>query len=628
MGSRPVRCAAAGLAALVLLAGSASTALAGWEEPVGGESPINRAPTRGGYAPELTQIAGVPWVTWTEWDGRNYEIRVARLNAAGDDWEEVVGGPSPLNFSRGKDGKDPALVAVGGVPHVAWSEWDGANWEIRVARLAEDGTVWEHMGPQLSPVNHSPVHDAHSPSLSHFDGVPYVAWHEHDGQNHEVRVARLNPAGAAWEEIIGGPSPINRSPEYDGRRPQLVATGGEPYVAWEEWDGENYEIHVSEYEGGDAWESVGGDGPSPVNVSPARDAIRPAMAEIDGVWYVAWSEKDGVNFELRVARLNPDHTRWDPVPGSPSPINYSSSKDAFRPSLTGIGGVPVVAWTEADGTYGESDTTPYEVRIARLAPGGHWEPVVAGPSPVNRWSDGIASEPSLTAIGGVPYVSWREFDGRNSEVRVAHLEPEFLSTSTIANQTEALLLSRVRTFGIAYPIAAEHAPTGAPPARTAAQSTSPEQEDTIFTTIAGLEPGTSHTWRPLGFDGVRSTGEGPWTAFTTEAEAAPASPAPRCRCARSGPARCSSRRRGGRCARDAADPSPSGSWSASPRPSPCGSGGAGVWSRGCGGAFRSQAARGSAGAGRHAAARSAQAGTALPWKPVMPRVRWLATACG
>ena len=40
--------------------------------------------------------------------------------------------------------------------------------------------------------------------------MPYVAWSEYDGTNYEMRVSRLNAAGTAWEQVVGGAGPINQ----------------------------------------------------------------------------------------------------------------------------------------------------------------------------------------------------------------------------------------------------------------------------------------------------------------------------------------------------------------------------------------------------------------------------------
>ena len=252
------------IASLALLAVLPSSASAAWRQPVGGASPINHFDDHGAGLASLAAVGGVPYVAWSEYDGTNYEVRVSRLNAAGTAWEQVVGGPSPINHAANRHGSEPSLAAVGGVPYVAWSEFDGTNYELRVSRLNAAGTAWEQVVGGPSPINHATDRDAHGPSLAAIGGVPYVAWYEFDGTNYEVRVSRLN-ANGAFEQVVGGASPINHADSRYAFSPSLAAVGGVPYVAWSEFDGTNTEVRVSRLnESGTAWQQVVG-GASPIN---------------------------------------------------------------------------------------------------------------------------------------------------------------------------------------------------------------------------------------------------------------------------------------------------------------------------------------------------------------------------
>src|SRR5688572_2124739 len=66
--------------------------------------------------------------------------------------------------------------------------------------------AWKQPAGGASPINQADNQDAIDPSLTSIGGVPYVAWTEHDGTNSELRVSRLNAAGTAWEQVVGGAS--------------------------------------------------------------------------------------------------------------------------------------------------------------------------------------------------------------------------------------------------------------------------------------------------------------------------------------------------------------------------------------------------------------------------------------
>jgi hypothetical protein len=478
---------------------------AAWNQPVGGASPINQASNRDAFETSLASIGGVPYVAWDEADGTNSELRVARLNAAGTAWEQVVGGASPINQANNQDALEPSLAEIGGVPYVAWDEYDGTNAEIRVARLNAAGTAWEQVVGGASPINQVNNRNAFEPSLTEIGGVPYVAWREFDGTNYEVRVARLNAAGTAWEKVgqtAFPTSPINRSGNMDGRNPSLAAFGGVPYVAWHEPDGTNSEIRVARLNAaGTGWEWVGQpDGPGGgitsggINQSTTRNAFDASLASIAGVPYVAWDESDGTNIEVRVTRLNAAGTAWEQPVGGPSPINQAPDQNANNPSVASIGGVPYVAWQEADGTS-------FEVRVARLnAAGTAWEQPVGGPRPINQAPGQTGSAASLTAVGGIPYVAWRETDGTNLELRVSRLEPEFLGpASASATDTSANLSVAVRAFSLPYQVGFDYGPELG--SQTATTQTSGETE-TVTQSVGGLTPSTDYSFRPFASAGV------------------------------------------------------------------------------------------------------------------------------
>jgi len=384
-----------------------------WYQPAGGASPINQDPATQAFLPSLASIDGAPHVAWYEDDGTNNEIRVSKLNAAGTAWTQVGGGASPINQDTSRDAFDPSLASIGGVPYVAWTEFDGTNNEIRVSKL--DGGVWTQVVGGASPINQDPSGSAEAPSLASIGGVPYVAWSELDGTSFEIRVSKLD--GGVWTQLEAGESPINQDSNRAARTPSLGAVGGVPYVAWSESDGTNSEVRVSKFDAG-AWTQVEG-GASPINQDPAKDGLNPSLASIAGVPHVAWSEFDASNSEIRVSKLNEAGTAWTQVVGGANPINTHPSFSGANPSLASIAGVPYVAWAESD--FGN-----YEVMVSRLSDDGTFWMQVARPgtalSPINQDPSRNGEFPSLAAVGDVPYVAWQEFDSTNTEIRASRDE--------------------------------------------------------------------------------------------------------------------------------------------------------------------------------------------------------------
>jgi hypothetical protein len=490
------------LAVLLAVPGAAQSA---WNQPVGGVNPINHDSTRSASQDvSMATIGGVPHVAWTESDGVNSEVRVSRLNAAGTAWEQVVGGASPINAASNRTASAPSLASIGGVPHVAWVEHDGTNNEVRVSRLNSAGNDWQEIVGGASPINTASTQNASTPSLASVDGVPHVAWVEQDGTNNEVRVSRLNAAGDDWQEVVGGASPINTASTQDAFEPILIAIATVPYVAWREASSGVGRVRVSRLNtAGDDWQLVGTTGgPHASNVL----LLDLGFAEAEGTPYVAWAEVIDASYVVRVARLNARGTTWEIVG---EPLNQDDALLGRLPSVASIGGVPYVAWTEADGGPGS------ELRVSRLNDAGSdWQQVVGGPSPINESPTATAWGSSLTSVGGVPYVAWAEQPSTGAtKARVSRLEPELTDAEVLATDDGAVLLTRVQSHGVPYPIAFEHG-AGTLSARTA-PTTSSGAPDTVFRTIGGLEPATAYSFRAIGFDGTYAIAPGPTTPFTT-----------------------------------------------------------------------------------------------------------------
>lgn len=519
--ARPARTLVATAAALLA---TASVAHGAWRQPVPTPSPLNVSPTLDGVDAAVASVAGVPHVAWRETDGTNMEVRVARLTPAG--WERigaVLNPASPVNQDSLGSATGVAIADVGGVPHVAWAEADGTNTEIRVARLTPDGSAWERVGAverPASPVNVSAERNAASPSIAAVGGVPYVAWAEADGVNTEIRVARLNAAGTGWEQVGAAErpgSPLNRSASRGAGGPSLAVVAGVPHVAWTEDDGTNDEVRVARLNpAGTGWQPVGQTlrPGSPVNEVATRDARGASLVDLGGLPAVAWVEETlGAGSQVRVSRLSSGGLGWERLGRAlrpGNPVNQSRARSATAPGLAVVAGRPWVAWAEEDGRN-------REVRVARLnSAGTGWEQPVGGGSPVNVSAGRDADAPSLAAVGEVPYVAWPERDSQNREMRVARLEPEVLQLSAIASEETLRFEARLRSFGLPYQVGFQLSGGGT------ARETRPGPlvgDPSLASAVAtGLRSGVTYQWRTfavMGANGLRAVG--PAQVITTTA---------------------------------------------------------------------------------------------------------------
>src|SRR2546421_12983276 len=78
-------------------------------------------------------------------------------------------------------------------------------------------------------------------------------------------------------------------------------------------------------------------------------------------------------------------------------LNFDAAQAAHNPSIAAVGGVPYVAWEEPVGAVGQ-------IRVRRFD-GANWL-LVGGP--LNADTGKNAVQPSLPDFGGVPYGGWGE----------------------------------------------------------------------------------------------------------------------------------------------------------------------------------------------------------------------------
>jgi hypothetical protein len=531
----PVRLAAVCAFGLALLLAAPSPAAAAWREPVGGLRPISDI----GHAPSLASIGGVPYVAWEEVHGPSSQVFVARLNAAGTQWEKV-GGPVNADLHADLNGR-PSLASVDGVPYVAWVDQGTgstcASSDIRVARLNAAGNGWTQPWRGEDATHGGLKQDASScaygPSLASVDGVPYVAWYEEafGGGSSVVRVARLDTStipSATWSEPWTGVDATHGGlPQLsnDGIEPTLASIDGVPYVAWSNYvshstqqSDSNQQIQVARLNAGNStWEqpwagvsaTYGG-----INQSPTGWAYGPVLASIRSFAYVGWGEAAtgalGANTQARVARLDTSTfggPTWKQeaagVSATDGRINESPANSAGVAGLAAVKAgpfgteVPYVAWDEGGG----SPANPEQIRVARFNGTTHgWEQPWAG---VTQAYGGINLDPtkdasggSLATIDGVPWIA-RDDSG----IRVSRLEPEFSSQSVTASATGASFSVVARTFGIGYPIGFEYGnllqhDSGVENTALGTDSV------TVTRQVGGLTPATTYQYRPFALAGV------------------------------------------------------------------------------------------------------------------------------
>jgi hypothetical protein len=384
--------------ALVAFGIAAAPAVAAdyWREPDGGPSPINASGDLGlaavdyylngprvAYVPnveglDIVDAAGVPYVAWSEWNGTAFQVRVARLE--GDEWVQVGGA---LNADPARHATRPSLAVNEGVVWVTWlekvAESDDVPFggpSIRVARISGGG--WQHIGGEVDLYTVGSGGFAGQSQLAFLDGTAYLGVMEDGGTDYHFDLLKLN-ANEEWIKADTG---------SHGRTPrsfELEVSGGRLYYADQSCCGGGAVWRLAT--NGRDWEDVGPPNREQQTLFNVEDIAGSQLAATSQgqAWLLgssgAWSElgpaAEGVLGE-----------------GFDTPVLLN------RPQL-------------ARDTYVETN----DLRVSRLEADA-WEALGSGQID-NREQHRFAQ---LAEVGSVPYVAWTEFDGCNWEVRVARLE--------------------------------------------------------------------------------------------------------------------------------------------------------------------------------------------------------------
>jgi hypothetical protein len=307
---------------------------------------------------------------------------------------------SALNLNPDRGAFGTSIATLSGVPYVARVEINSSSQgEVRVARF--DGSGWVEVGGAL---NLDLTQNVLTPSIAAVNGVPYVAWTEGGSTPGQelLHVKRFN--GTTWVQVG---SALNIDTSRPASAPRIASIGenafnpGVPFVTWSESNGTARQIVVKRYDGM-TWAAVG----DALNVNASLNGNTPDIASIGGTIlsggtaYVTWRESSASGEQIRVKRLS--GTSWASV-GS-DPLNVDPTKQASHPAIANVGGfvggIPYVTWTEWNGTANQ-------VRLANFS-GSAWSPVGGS---LNADVTHDASAGGIANVGGQPYVAFTEYIG-------------------------------------------------------------------------------------------------------------------------------------------------------------------------------------------------------------------------
>ena len=285
-------------------------------------------------------------------------------------------------------------------PYLAWIELNAKDIpQLYVKHRL--GDQWVVDGGSL---NLDPAHRAANPALSTAGPVSYVAWCESNDQRiFQLYVKHLSEGG--WRMDENGS--LNVSPARDAIEPAIALQGSVPYLTWTEFSDRNfYQVYVKRWNGS-TWELLG----RSLNLDPENHALNPSIAFLGEVPYVAWTEINGEG----VSHLHVKH--WDNGSwvSDGTSLNSDPTRHALSPSLALTGSTLYLAWTE----YNAKGISQIHVKHRT---GDRWE---SDDQRLNTVPPSAASAPSLIGSGSSVYVAWKEvYENGLAQIVVKQLQTQ------------------------------------------------------------------------------------------------------------------------------------------------------------------------------------------------------------
>lgn len=386
-----------------------------WIEVGGSATGVGISDTSGNsVGPKIVvDSSGYPIVAWQDSTSGDNEIYVKQWNVS--DWVEMGAGAASGGGISNNSGNSEGISIVldtSGYPVVAWDDDSSGNDEIYIKRW--NGSSWVEIGAGSATGSgiSNTAGGSHIPSVAIYQGNPIVTWQEGAGI---VYVRRWN--GSSW---INVGSPFGGSIAYG---PKIAVDGaGDPVVAWENYNGSNYQLYVRKWNGS-SWVEMGSGSASGGGISSVPypyNAEWPQIA-IDGSGnpIVVWVDGRSGDKETYIKRWN--GSSWVEI-GSGSASgggisNNGGDSDSVKVS-TDSSGNPIVAWM--DNTVGSWRT------YLKYWSGSAWLELGTGSATGNGlfFTTGSTPFPSIsTDSSGIPFVVWQDNSSGNYEIYLKRWQP-------------------------------------------------------------------------------------------------------------------------------------------------------------------------------------------------------------
>ncbi|NLH47224.1 MAG: hypothetical protein GX444_01330 [Myxococcales bacterium] len=331
---------------------------------------------------------------WKDQRNGNADIYGARISGSG-----TVIDPSGLAISTATDVQDIPAVAYDSTEEqylVVWHDRRNASttdYDIYGAIVSTDGDVYPSQGFIFSTKR--PANQEQQAALA-YDGANYLAvWRDQRyGEDVNIYGARLTATGVVLDPAGIAISRATNTQEY----PTVVFGGSYFLVVWQDKRSAVYDIYGARV----ATDGTVAD-PSGILISDAvGDQLRPAAAEVGGVYLATWQDQRNANYDIYGAQLNQSGTV---LQATGIPITTNAGAQEY-PAVAADGSQYFVAWQDIRGGN-------YDIYGARVSAAGS---VLDASGIVLCGASGAQTVPAATYNEVDFVVVWQDTRGTDSDL--------------------------------------------------------------------------------------------------------------------------------------------------------------------------------------------------------------------
>lgn len=348
---------------------------------------------------------GTALVVWQQYDGAYYRIYTSEYR--GGVWTH----PADLSDAispAGSNAYNPSVALDNnGNAVIAWGQYDGGNY--RVYKSEYRNGSWSHPSDLTTDAISLAGENAYSPKVAlSANGAALIVWEQFDGVNFRIHMSEYR--GGVWNHPADFDLDALSLGGQDAAAPQVaVDASGDALIVWQQLDGSNVQIFRSEYRSG-GWTHPVNLADFISNVGQNAGAPQVAMAA-NGDAVIVWSQVDGTYDRIYLREYR--NSGWTTSFTLAAPSVSIPGQNAGNPQVAMNGsGATVVTWQQSDGN---------DLRIYHSAyRNGSWS------HPVSRYdgilspigSDATAPRVALDDQGDTTIV-WQQSDGSHQQVYVA-----------------------------------------------------------------------------------------------------------------------------------------------------------------------------------------------------------------